>query len=78
MHVLNVENLNFAHKNGTIALRDLSISVTAGSRVLIVGSNGAGKVPMILSHIIPQLIPENSLHYFKYVASHRSSPGFAT
>jgi ABC-type Mn2+/Zn2+ transport system ATPase subunit len=53
MNVLNVQNLNFVHKNGTVALRDLSISVIPGSRLLIIGSNGAGKVPILLSHIIP-------------------------
>jgi ABC-type Mn2+/Zn2+ transport system ATPase subunit len=58
MNVLNVQNLNFVHKNGTVALRDLSISVNPGSRTLIIGSNGAGKVPHPSLLYIPKLITQ--------------------
>jgi ABC-type molybdenum transport system ATPase subunit/photorepair protein PhrA len=39
-----VRDLSFRHQNGASALDNISFSVKPGSRVLLIGSNGAGKV----------------------------------
>jgi cobalt/nickel transport system ATP-binding protein len=37
-------DLNYTHQNGTEALRNISINIEKGSRLLLIGANGAGKV----------------------------------
>jgi ABC-type Mn2+/Zn2+ transport system ATPase subunit len=39
-----VKELSFKYQNGASALENISFSVKPGSRVLLIGSNGAGKV----------------------------------
>jgi len=41
--IISVENLKYSYEDGTEALRDLDISISAGEFVAIIGQNGAGK-----------------------------------
>ena len=43
-----VKELSFKHQNGASALENVSFSVKPGSRVLLIGSNGAGKVCRVI------------------------------
>jgi CCR4-NOT complex subunit CAF16 len=44
---IEVNHLTFNFPDGTIGLRDISLSLTAGSRTLLVGANGAGKTSLL-------------------------------
>lgn len=47
-NIIEVEDLHFRYRNGTEALRGLSLSIRKGSRVAVLGPNGAGKSTLLL------------------------------
>ncbi|HEX9906991.1 MAG TPA: ABC transporter ATP-binding protein [Thermoplasmata archaeon] len=50
MKVLDIQGLSFAYEDGTVALKDVSLSLEKGDKVAIVGPNGAGKSTLL--HLI--------------------------
>lgn len=55
-HIVEVKDLKYTYPDGTEALRGLSLHITHGESVAIVGANGAGK-STLLSHLIGMLFP---------------------
>lgn len=47
-NIIEVEDLHFRYRDGTEALRGLSLSIRKGSRVAVLGPNGAGKSTLLL------------------------------
>jgi energy-coupling factor transport system ATP-binding protein len=56
--IIRIQNLTYTYSSGTRALTDLSLEVTPGEYVAIVGANGAGKTTlcMFLNGVIPNVI----------------------
>lgn len=59
-HILEIEHLRHVYPDGTEALRDVSIRVTHGESVAIIGANGAGK-STLLSHLNGYLLPTSGV-----------------
>jgi cobalt/nickel transport system ATP-binding protein len=55
-HSVHVEDLGFAYPDGTTALAGVSLDITHGESVAVVGANGAGKSTLLL-HLIGILSP---------------------
>lgn len=47
-NIIEVDNLYYSYKDGTQALRGLSLSIGLGSKVALLGPNGAGKSTLLL------------------------------
>ncbi|WP_245574352.1 ATP-binding cassette domain-containing protein [Desulfovirgula thermocuniculi] len=54
---MEVEGLHYTYRDGTEALRGLSLSIPRGSRVAIMGPNGAGKSTFLL-HLNGLYLPQ--------------------
>ena len=59
-HIIEIDHLRHVYPDGTEALRDVSIRVTHGESVAIIGANGAGK-STLLSHLNGYLLPSSGL-----------------
>ena len=46
--ILEANNIDFTYMDGTQAIKDLSIKITANRKYVIVGNNGAGKTTLFL------------------------------
>ncbi|HBT48201.1 MAG TPA: energy-coupling factor ABC transporter ATP-binding protein [Peptococcaceae bacterium] len=47
-HIIQIEDLYFRYKDGTVALRGLSLFIGEGKKVALLGPNGAGKSTFLL------------------------------
>ncbi len=47
-HSIEIQHLTFSYPDGTLALHDVSLSISPGEKVALVGPNGAGKSTLIL------------------------------
>lgn len=56
--VISIEGVSYAHPDGTVALRDVSLHVHPGERVALLGPNGAGKTTLVL-HMNGILMPQS-------------------
>jgi cobalt/nickel transport system ATP-binding protein len=54
---ISIQNLNYIYRDGTQALRDVSLSIQATERVALVGANGSGKSTLLL-HFNGLLTPQ--------------------
>ncbi len=57
-HIIEIKDLAYTYPDQTKALDGLSVRITHGESVAIVGANGAGK-STLLSHLIGVLIPSS-------------------
>ncbi len=57
MMAIEVKGVSYAYPDGTPALREVSLSIPAGSRTAILGPNGAGKSTLLL-HLNGLLAPQ--------------------
>ncbi len=53
---IQIENLTFRYPNGVLALQEVSLEITAGEQVAIIGQNGAGKTTLV-KHLNGLLLP---------------------
>ena len=69
-----IDNLSYTYPDGTEALQEVSLSVTAGDFVALLGPNGAGKTTFA-AHLVGILEPEpDSVRLFGLDASQLSIP----
>lgn len=47
--LLEIENLEVRYHDGTVAMHDVSLSMSAGEKVALIGPNGAGKTSLLLA-----------------------------
>ena len=47
MSFVNINDVNFAYPDGTVAIDNISLNIEKGERVAIVGQNGAGKTTAV-------------------------------
>ena len=57
MSIIEIENLSHRFADGTIALKDVSLTVESGSLIVIAGCNGSGKTTL-LKHINGLITPQ--------------------
>lgn len=55
---ISINKLCFSYPDGTVALHELTVNISSGESVAIIGSNGAGKSTMLL-HLNGSLLPDS-------------------
>lgn len=71
-HILEIEHLRHVYSDGTEALRDVSLRVTHGESVAVIGANGAGK-STLLSHLNGYLLPTSGVVRIGHLAIGRGN-----
>ncbi|WP_425059146.1 Cobalt import ATP-binding protein CbiO [Sporomusa carbonis] len=73
-HIVELKNVKFTYPDQTEALRGLSVRITHGESVAIVGANGSGKTTL-LSHLIGVLFPtEGTINIGGYPVTKQTLP----
>lgn len=73
-HIVEVKDLKYTYPDGTEALRGLTLRITHGESVAVVGANGAGK-STLLAHFIGTLFPtEGTLQIGGYPVTKKTLP----
>src|SRR5690606_22564913 len=59
-----IKQLSYQFEDGTMALKDINLSIGKGKKIALLGSNGAGKSTLFL-HLNGLLKPTNGEIYFE-------------
>lgn len=46
---IEIENCSYSYADGTVALKDISLAIEQGEKVVLIGPNGAGKSTLLLA-----------------------------
>jgi cobalt/nickel transport system ATP-binding protein len=46
--ILSFENISYKYSDGTLALKDITLSIHHGKKIALIGNNGAGKSTLFL------------------------------
>lgn len=61
---LELKNVSYQYPDGTLALNNISLKITMGKKIALLGNNGAGKSTLLL-HLNAVLAPTRGQLYYK-------------